>query len=221
MKGGGGSGGGGFGDPFDLFGNIFGGGGGRRQRDDSRTKDVVHELGCTLQDMYNGKTKKLAINRKVNCDACHGSGSKDPSAGTPKCESCRGQGVTIQLRKLGPGFVQQVQVECPQCHGTGKFVARKNRCEKCNGEGLARKKQTMEVIIDKGVLDGHRITFSGMADEEIGKTTGDVVIVLDERPAKGFNFERKGMDLVMQLEITLGEALTGFQKVISAPVVYT
>ena len=27
-------------------------------------EDVVHQINCTLEDLYNGKTRKLAINRK-------------------------------------------------------------------------------------------------------------------------------------------------------------
>ena len=56
LKQGGGGGGGGFGggDPFDLFGNLFGGGrgGGRQRQDNHRTEDVVHELGVSVQDLY-------------------------------------------------------------------------------------------------------------------------------------------------------------------------
>merc|ERR1712166_765520 len=36
-----------------------GGGRGRQRKDDHRTEDVVHELGVSIQDLYNGKTKKL------------------------------------------------------------------------------------------------------------------------------------------------------------------
>jgi hypothetical protein len=51
----------------------------------------------------------------------------------------------------------------------------------------------IQVVIEKGMLGGHRLTFHGMADEAVGKVTGDVVIVLDERPAPAFKFKRQGM----------------------------
>ena len=54
-------------------------------------RDVVHELRVSLDDLYNGTTKKLAINRKKICDTCNGRGG----AGDPKrCNTCRGSGVT-------------------------------------------------------------------------------------------------------------------------------
>ena len=164
--------------------------------------------------LYNGKIKKLAINRKVLCTNCKGTASTKPNAGKATCDPCNGQGVQVQLRRLGPGFVQQVQVECKQCSGTGSFVERKHRCQSCGMDGLNKKKETIEVNIDKGMMDGQRLTFHNMADDELGKTTGDVVIVIDEKPAPGYEvLKRQGMDLITQMEITLGEALTGFKKV--------
>jgi len=115
LKGGGGGGGPGGMDPFDIFGQMFGGGRGRRQRDDSRTEDVVHELGVSLQDLYCGKTKKLAINRQVLA-----AGEENKSRSETHCAECQGTGVTIKLRQLGPGFVQQVQAKCASCGGRGK-----------------------------------------------------------------------------------------------------
>ncbi|KAM7522639.1 hypothetical protein LguiA_012541 [Lonicera macranthoides] len=70
LKEGMGGGGGGMHDPFDIFqsffgGSPFGGGGGgssrgRRQR---RGEDVVHPLKVSLEDLYNGTSKKLSLSR--------------------------------------------------------------------------------------------------------------------------------------------------------------
>merc|ERR1711933_139518 len=54
------------GDPGDIFAQMFGGGGGRgggRKR--QKTKDVNQPLKVTLEQMYNGQTKKMAISRQV------------------------------------------------------------------------------------------------------------------------------------------------------------
>lgn len=216
LNGEGGRGGFGGGDPFSSMFDIFGGGGGRHRRDNSRTEDVVHHLKVDLATLYKGKTKKLVIHRQVNCSDCNGTGSNQPGATKPVCEPCNGQGVKMQMRRLAPGFVQQQQVQCDECNGTGFFVPARYRCQTtgCSMSGLVKKKETIEVHIDPGMMDGQKITFSGKADEEYGKTTGDVVIIIDEQPAKGReNLQRKGMDLITKMDITLGEALTGFKKV--------
>ena len=71
-------GGGGGHDPFDIFQSFFGGGGspfgggssrGRRQR---RGEDVVHPLKVSLEDLYNGTSKKLSLSRSVLCSKCKG-----------------------------------------------------------------------------------------------------------------------------------------------------
>eukprot|EP00037_Helgoeca_nana_P018321 m.175180 g.175180 ORF g.175180 m.175180 type:complete len:426 (+) comp24398_c0_seq1:2121-3398(+) len=212
-----GGGGGGFGG---LFGGLFGGGGmggpGGGGRDTNKTEDVVHELGCTIADLFNGKVKKLAINRNVLCPTCKGSGSNKPAAGKSTCDTCNGQGSEVQYRRLGPGFVQQVAVECTKCGGSGQYVARKDQCQErgCR-QGLSRKKETIEAHIDQGMLDGQKITLHGKADEEFGKTTGDVVLVVRERAAPGFEFKRQGMDLITKMDISLGEALTGFRRIVT------
>merc|ERR1719215_1541831 len=60
--------GGGGGDPSDIFEAMFagggrsGGGGARRRQ---KTKDVTQPLKVTLEQVYNGCTKKMAITRRV------------------------------------------------------------------------------------------------------------------------------------------------------------
>jgi hypothetical protein len=42
---------------------------GRRQR---RGEDVVHPLKVTLEELYNGTSKKLSLSRNVLCSKCNG-----------------------------------------------------------------------------------------------------------------------------------------------------
>lgn len=57
----------------DLADSPFGAGGsgrgGRRQR---RGEDVVHPLKVSLEDLYNGTSKKLSLSRNVICTKCKG-----------------------------------------------------------------------------------------------------------------------------------------------------
>jgi DnaJ-class molecular chaperone len=51
-----------------------------------------------------------------------------------KIKQCDGRGVQIKLRQIGPGMVQQVQVHCDKCGGSGEIINEKDRCKKCLGK---------------------------------------------------------------------------------------
>jgi len=48
----------------DLF-SMFFGGGGRRSSGPRKGEDVTHPIKVSLEDLYNGKTVKLAIHRQI------------------------------------------------------------------------------------------------------------------------------------------------------------
>jgi len=210
----GGMGGGGFSsNPMDIFDMFFGGGdpfgrGGRRGP--RRTKNLVHQLSVSLEDMYNGTVRKLALQKNVICDACDGVGGK-PGA-FQKCPTCRGTGMQVRIQQLGPGMMQQIQSMCGECHGEGERVDPKLRCKKCNGRKVNRERKILEVEVNKGMEDGQKITFSSEGDQEPGLEPGDIIIVLDEKAHD--RFKRSGQDLIMKMDISLTEALTGMKKTI-------
>lgn len=212
-----GMGGGGAGNnPFDIFEQFFGGGGfggggfggsssrGRRQR---RGEDVVHSLKVSLEDMYNGTSKKLSLSRKVLCVKCKGKGSKSGASG--RCYGCQGSGVKMVTRQIGPGMIQQMQLVCPDCRGAGEVISDKDRCSQCKGNKVTQEKKVVEVHVEKGMQHGQKIVFQGEADEAPDTVTGDIVFVLQlkEHP----NFKRKFDDLYVERTLSLTEALCGFQ----------
>ena len=117
----------------DLFSQFFGGGGGggffggggrRGPPGPRRGKDMVHQLRVTLEDLYKGKTSKLALQKNVICTGCDGKGGKDGAVTT--CASCRGSGVKIIMRQMGM-MVQQIQTACNDCQGEGEVIRDKVR----------------------------------------------------------------------------------------------
>jgi len=211
----GGAGGGGFhSNPMDIFDMFFGGGDpfgrGRGQRGPRRTKNLVHQLSVSLEDMYNGTMRKLALQKNVICDSCEGVGGKQGAV--QKCPNCRGTGMQVRIQQLGPGMMQQIQSMCGECNGEGERVDPKLRCKKCNGRKVNRERKILEVSVDKGMEDGQKITFSGEGDQEPGLEPGDIIIVLDEKAHT--LFKRNGNDLIMKMDISLTEALTGLRKTV-------
>lgn len=204
-------GGGGGGDSSDIFDMFFGGGrGGRRQSGPQKGEDIVHSIKASLEDLYNGKTVRLAISRNKPCQECEGRGGKVGAERT--CGDCNGRGVRIQLRQIGPGMVQQMQSGCGACKGSGKIMNESDKCKSCKGNKVYKDRKVLEVHIEKGMKNGSKIRFSGEADEIPGTLPGDVIIVVQEK--EHARFKRKGADLVLTMEISLSEALCGFVRTI-------
>ncbi|KAG0143699.1 hypothetical protein CROQUDRAFT_48436 [Cronartium quercuum f. sp. fusiforme G11] len=207
LEGGGGMGGV---DPSDLFSQLFGGGGGgmfgggRGRSGPKKGKDLVHRIKVSLEELYLGKTTKIALQKHVICSKCDGRGGK---AGAVKpCGGCKGQGVKIVFRQLGP-MVQQLQQPCQDCNATGEIINSKDRCKGCEGNKIIKERKILEVHIDKGMQDGQTITFNGEADQAPNTVPGDVVIVIEEKPHPVF--KRKGDDLIAEVEVDLVTALAG------------
>lgn len=196
----------------DIFSMFFGGGGrGGGRRGPQKGEDIVHSIKASLEDLYNGKTVRLAISRNKPCPDCEGRGGK---VGCEKhCNDCQGRGVRIQLRQIGPGMVQQMQSACGNCKGTGKLIDEKDKCKACKGNKVYKDRKVLEVNIEKGMVHGQKIKFSGEADEVPGTLPGDVIIVVQEKEHEVF--KRKGADLVIPFELQLSEALCGFVKTIT------
>merc|ERR1719324_65884 len=175
------------GDPSDIFDAFFGGGGrgGGGGRKKQKTKDVTQPLKVTLEQLYNGQTKKMAITRKVI----------DKKKGVQECSECDGRGVKVEVIRMGP-MIQQMQSACRSCGGQGKtFKTKQDR-------------EVLEVHIQKGSPDNHKVVFREMADEHPDADTGDVVFVLKQQ--EHAVFKRKGADLFIERDISLVEALCGF-----------
>jgi len=199
-----------FSSPFDLFDMFFGGGGGGRRRKENKGKDVVHQLSVPLEDLYNGTTRKLALQKNVICDKCEGKGGK--AGAVQKCTTCKGTGSQVILNQLGAGMYQQIHTSCRECDGAGEKINPKDMCKQCQGKKIVHERKILEVHVDKGMEDGQRITFYGEGDQVPGLEPGDIIIVLEEKDHPVFR--RKDMDLIMKMEINLNEALCGFKRTI-------
>jgi len=206
----GGGGEGGFSSPMDIFDMFFGGGGGRRGRKENKGKDVIHQLSVPLEDLYNGSTRKLALQKNVICEKCEGRGGK--SGAVQKCTTCKGTGSQVLLNQLGAGMYQQIHTSCRECDGQGEKINAKDMCKTCNGKKIVHERKILEVHIDKGMEDGQKITFYGEGDQSPGLEPGDIIIILEEKDHA--TFKRKDMDLFIKIDLNLNEALCGFKKTI-------
>ena len=188
---------------------MFGGGPfpGMTRRTDNRPQPTVSRLEVSLRDLYNGTKKRLAIQRKINCDACKGSGSKTQTR--KQCGNCQGRGVTTSVIQVGPGLMQQVQQPCQPCQQTG-FAKPADPCSKCRGEALVADKKTLELHVPAGAQHGYKIVMHGDAGvSKPGAEPADLIFVVQQKDDE--EYQRLNDDLIMTYKISLAEALTGVQ----------
>ena len=107
----------------------------------------------------------------------------------------------------------QSQGPCDDCDGKGEQIDEANKCQVCKGKKVKKEKKIIEAQIDKGSPNEAKYTFHGEADQYPGQEPGDVIIVVQEQPHK--KFKRKGADLLFEQKITLVEALTGVDFVLT------
>lgn len=177
-----------------------------------RTEDANIEIDIPLEDIYRGRVLKLSSSRQILCKACEGVGAR-PKAKPKTCGVCNGTGSTQKLRHLNGGLMTADTMPCDACHGRGQTFRTKDQCKRCTGTGTVEERSIFEVYIPRGAPDGYREVLKGKADEMYGYQTGNIVVTVQVAPHE--RFTREGQDLYTKANITLGESLLGFSRVLA------
>ncbi len=156
----------------DIFGGAFGGGGfsggrGGRTRV-NRGTDLRVKIKLNLQEIANGVTKKIKVNKLVNVE---GVTYKD-------CSTCNGNGRVTRVMNTMLGAMQ-TQSTCPTCNGTGKFIDQ--RPNGADAQGLKRQEEIIEVRVPAGVGEGMQLKVSGKGNAgPFNGVAGDLLVVIEE-----------------------------------------
>ena len=188
-------------DIFQGFGDMFGGrGGGRRA---SRGNDISVDIELTFQESVFGTKRTLRITKQNTCATCTGSGAK-PGSSTTTCTTCNGNGQIRETRQSILGQFATVR-ECTTCMGTGKVP--KEKCETCNGVGVKRAEETIEINVPAGIEPGEMIRMTGRGEGIQNGTPGDLYIKVHvQRHAA---IVRNGSTLETSVHVKLSDALLG------------
>lgn len=201
-------------DIFSMFGDVFGGHAGGfggfggfgngSGHQTFRGADLRLTVKLTLQEISTGVTKKFKVKKDVACSHCHGSGSEDGS-GTTTCPTCQGHGVVIKTVRTMLGMMQ-TQTECPTCHGEGTVI--KNKCHKCNGTGVEKGEEVVEINIPAGVAEGMIVNVSGKGNAgPHNGVNGDIQVYIKEEGND--TFVRDGQDVIYNLLLDFPTAVLG------------
>lgn len=76
------------------------------------------------------------------------------------------------IRQLGPNMIQQIQSVCSGCGGSGETIREEDKCGQCKGQKLLHEKKVWEVVVDKGMKHGQKITLQGGYNEAVCNAVG-------------------------------------------------
>lgn len=83
-------------------------------------------------------------------------------------------------------------------------------CEECNGKKYSSQLKEVQLIIKPGTYNGCKVIFKGEGEEYVGYEPGDIIFEIFLKENK--NYLRKGSDLYIYKNLTVGESL-GIDKI--------
>ena len=194
-----------FGNLSDLMEDFFGfHQSSGRKKDVKKGQDIQVEMEIPLEDVLQGRERKIVLPKFVKCLRCQGIGA-EPDSKVKECFSCRGTGSVQQIQRTPFGSFTRMSV-CPECQGEG-FKPEKP-CNVCKGEGRLKKDQEIKVFIPAGVDTNQVIKIDGQgnAGRKAGKP-GNLYVRIFIRPNNVF--KRKGDDLFLKQDVSLAQAALG------------
>jgi len=183
----------------DVFGSAFGGGsfGGSRSGGSQRARgtNLRVKMKMTLEEIAEGVTKKIKVNKLVNADGV-----------TYKtCSTCNGSGRVTRVAQTFLGAMQ-TQSTCHVCQGAGKMIDK--RPSDADAQGLKRKEEVIEVTIPAGVEDGMQLSVSGKGNAgPFDGIPGDLIVVIEE--IEHDELRREGENLHYEVFINFVDAVLG------------
>src|SRR3989338_7226281 len=151
-----------FGDIFDRF---FGGGTSRR-RGPKQGADLRYDMEISMEDAAFGAEKNITIPKLAKCDKCHGSGADSPSD-VVSCPDCSGRG-RVQRTQKTPFGIFSTTTTCSKCRGRGEYI--RKECVVCDGTGIVKKTQKLEIKVPAGAEEGTNLRLSSEGEAgEIGR----------------------------------------------------
>lgn len=199
-----------------MFGNMFGGMGGMpgggKKRKAPRGPDKSHDIPLTLADFYKGREIAINFQQQRGCTLCSATGALK----TDSCSGCKGQGMKIMMRQIGPGMIQQSMVPCSDCDGEGKRVLQV--CHECSGKKYKIREKVLKALIKPGYSDGQKMRFNGeCSDSPDYEKPGDVVLNLmrtNSGSSGAADFDWQGNDLHITHSVSMAHALLGFTFIV-------
>lgn len=164
----------------------------------TKGQDLNIHLNLTLDECYLGTSKQVKYKHTISCEICRGTGAHMLRT----CTSCNGSG------KRKQGFYAST---CYDCKGTGSIGS--GTCQECSGTGYKEDTTQIKIEVPAGVGEGNNLRLQGQGNAgTLGGPPGDLYVFVKELPHE--TIKRNGIDLQMEVFMTMSEACLGAKKTI-------
>ena len=191
----------------DLFEDVF-----NRQ---SRQATLAGDRGADLhikatlpfEASLRGANWPITLTRHDTCRSCAGTGAHRTAES--RCLTCEGSGAVRSVR----GHMVFAKT-CRECGGTGR--RRQATCDTCQGQGVERRVEALNVMLPAGIASGARVRVAGKGHAGVrGAPSGDlyVDVVVEPHPV----FARVGDDLHLVVPVAIDEAGLGARIDVPTP----
>jgi DnaJ family protein A protein 2 len=197
----------------DMFSEMFGDmggfpfmgsmGGRQKRKKELKLPNLIHIIHLNLAEIYKGKTCDFEVNRYILRDV-----KKQPTKTDMICSECKGMGMVVKTRHVGPNMMTQTQHECTVCHG---------KCVQYPNRFFREEKKKYSRSIPRGVINGEKIIIDNIghdipkcfSDQYPCKDRTDMELVITEDRSytidgftylRGVNNSPFNIKLDMQLE---------------------
>ncbi len=203
-------------DLWDIFEQFFGGSSRtsqKRKRSSSFAwEDIETVLSIDLKtSVIWGKTK-LKYEKYVVCSDCHGAWGEWKSI----CPDCHGSGYVKYRQQTMFGTIEHTWT-CERCNWSGETLEKV--CSKCGWQKRLRKTVELDIDIPAGIDDGMVIRINGEGNDWIGAESWDLYVRFKVNTIEK-NLIRKWVDLHLDLEVNVIEAILGTTREVNIPIIW-
>jgi len=168
------------------------------KEEEIKIKKCNINIDVTLEELYCGVEKEVRIERNVICPECFG----QKNFGV--CDICLGNGYTYNV-------TLEKEIPCLLCDGTGKKKINKHeKCMYCDGKSTIPESKILIAHILPGMKHNERIIFKGEGDQSVNSPSNDLIALINLIPHEKYTCD--GNDLIINIKITLKEALCGLRR---------
>lgn len=202
-------------DLSDIFEQFFGWGRTSSKKTQSSTfrwEDIETVLNIDLKTSIFGWKTKVKYDKYIICTDCHGQWWEWKSM----CSDCHGSWYVKYRQQTLFGTIEHTW-PCQKCNGTWEMLEK--MCWTCGWQKRVKKSCELEIDIPAWIDDGMVIRMNSEWNEWIGASAWDLYIRFKVTTIEK-NLRRKWVDLFLELDVDVIEAILGTTKELNVPIIW-